>query len=339
MTVINGIEIDNINYQRNEIRTAIANNDPIEAKLNVIVVMSNPCTYARRYILTREFIKRMEEDEAEHVNLYVVELAYGRKQRFLVTDGNNPRHLQLRTDTPVIWHKENLVNVAVQRLLPVDFKAFAWVDGDVEFDSASWAQDTLKILNGCKDVVQLFSHCVDMDATGNTLNIFHGFGYSFTKGKPYTKHGKDYWHPGFAWAMTRKALVSKLGGRLYDQGILGSSDNIMALAFIGKVQHMQNSNYHSDYNDSMLEFQNRGAHTLRLGYTPGVIRHYYHGSKQNRRYTERWQILMRHQFSPSTHLLTSATATADIMTTNPLHFSLEFQQDIMQYFVERKEDD
>ena len=53
MTVINTIEIDNINYKRNEIKHAILNNDPIEEKLNVIIVISNPCLYAKRYILTR----------------------------------------------------------------------------------------------------------------------------------------------------------------------------------------------------------------------------------------------------------------------------------------------
>ena len=60
MTVINNIEIDNIEYKPNEIREAIINNDPIEQKLHVIIVVSNPCLYARRYILAREFIKRME---------------------------------------------------------------------------------------------------------------------------------------------------------------------------------------------------------------------------------------------------------------------------------------
>jgi hypothetical protein len=42
MTVINGIEIDNIDYKKNDIKHAINNNDPIEEKLNVIVVISNP---------------------------------------------------------------------------------------------------------------------------------------------------------------------------------------------------------------------------------------------------------------------------------------------------------
>ena len=63
MTIINNIEIDNIRYERNEIKDAIINNEPIEPKLNVIIVVSNPCLYAKRYILAKEFIKRMEVDE------------------------------------------------------------------------------------------------------------------------------------------------------------------------------------------------------------------------------------------------------------------------------------
>jgi hypothetical protein len=42
MTVINGIEIDDIDYKVNEIKYAIKNNDPIEDKLHVILVISNP---------------------------------------------------------------------------------------------------------------------------------------------------------------------------------------------------------------------------------------------------------------------------------------------------------
>ena len=160
MTIINGIEIDNIHYKVNDIKCAILNNDPIETELNVILVISNPCLFSRRYILLKEFVKRINEEE-EHVKLYIVELIYP-NQQFMVTDSCNKNHLQLKTDTP-IWHKENMVRLGVHHLLPKNYKAFAWIDADIEFDSSSWALDTLKILNGSKDVVQLFSHCVDMD--------------------------------------------------------------------------------------------------------------------------------------------------------------------------------
>jgi len=166
----------------------------------------------------------------------------------------------------------------------------------------------------------------------SNLSIFNSFGYSFSKNKKYTARGNDYWHPGYAWAMTRKAY-KKIGG-LYDKGVLGSGDNIMALSFINKCQHMNNENYNEDYNNSMLEFQDK-AKSLRLGYTPGVIRHYYHGSKKNRQYTERWQILINREFSPIKHLTYD-----DFGILIPTEeFSLEFKEDMMNYFRERKEDE
>lgn len=329
MTVINGIEIDDIDYKFNDIKYAIKNNERIEDKLNVIVVISNPCLYARRYILLKEFVKRIEEEE-ENVELYIVELLYG-NQKYIVTDKKNKNHLQIRCETP-LWHKENMINLAVKNLLPKNYKAFAWVDADIEFESATWASDTLKILNGCKDVVQLFSHCTDMARDGTNLNLFNGFGFSFSKGKKYTSRGMDYWHPGYAWAMTRKAY-EKLGG-LYDKGVLGSGDNVMALSFINKCSYMTNENYHEDYNSSMLEYQKK-ARGLRLGYVPGVIRHHFHGSKKNRRYTERWQVLIKNEYSPEEHI----TYDKKGIIVPSKKMSDSFEQDIMNYFRERKEDD
>ena len=59
MTVIDGIEIECLNYKVNDIKLAIKNNEPIEEKLNIIIIISNPCLYKRRYILINEFIKRI----------------------------------------------------------------------------------------------------------------------------------------------------------------------------------------------------------------------------------------------------------------------------------------
>lgn len=337
MTVINGIEIDDIDYKRNDTVYAIRNNAPIEEKLNVVVVISNPCLYAKRYILLKEFVSRMEHDESENVELFVVELVYG-NQKFIVTDKSNDHHLQLRTETP-LWHKENMINLAVEKLLvPRNYKAFAWVDADIEFESASWAMDTLKILNGSKDVVQLFSHCVDMDKDESTMNVFSGFGYNFSKNKkfvsPTCKNRLDFWHPGFAWAITRRAF-DKLGG-LFDCGILGSGDHIMALSIIKKANRgCINAEYDRDYNMSILDFEKK-ATGLRLGYTPGVVRHFYHGTKQNRQYSERWKILAKHKYSPARDVCFDAK-TGLLQPTRSFPEALKY--DIMKYFSERKEDE
>jgi len=329
MTIINGIEIDNIRKHQNSIKEAILNNDPIENKLHVIAVVSNPCLFAKRYILMREFINRFEIEES-NVILYIVELAYG-NQDFIITNKNNKRHLQLRTDVP-IWHKENMINLGVKYLLPKNYKAFAWIDADIEFENSTWALDTLKVLNGAKDIVQIYSHCVDMDNNENTMKVFNSAGYQYCKGKTYCNNGINYWHPGFAWAITRKAY-ERMGG-LYEVGILGSGDNIMMLSLLGNGEKSINSNSHPDYINSIIEFQNK-VKNFRLGYVPGIIRHYYHGSKQNRRYHERWEILLKHDYSPIEHIKKDKIGI--LVPTKS--FSKGLKDDIYTYFNERNEDE
>ena len=329
MTIINGIEIDYITYNKNFIKEAIQNNEPIENKLNVIAVISNPFLYARRYILMKEFINRMQMEES-NVNLYIVELAYG-SQKFLITDKKNKRHLQIRTETP-IWHKENMVNLGVKYLLPKTWKAFAWIDADIEFENASWATDTLKVLNGCKDIIQIFSHAVDMSRDEKTMSVFNSAGYQYSKGLPFSSKSPNLWHPGYAWAITRKAY-EKIGG-LYERAILGSGDNIMMLSLLNNGLHGINDDSSENYKESILEFQDK-MKMLRFGYIPGLIRHHYHGSKANRRYHSRWQILLKHGYEPDTFVTNDSKG---ILIPTKI-FPQGLKDDIMAYFEERKEDE
>ena len=328
MTIINGIEIDIGKLKVNETRLAIENNYPLEDKLNVIGVISNPCNYARRYILAREFIQRMNTES--NINLYVVELAYG-NQEYYVTEPKNKRHLRLRADVP-IWHKENMINIGIKKLLPPNWRSVAWIDMDVEFENTSWALDTLKILNGHRDIVQLFSHCIDMDLKCNAMSIFPSFGFQYIKGSTFGGTGINMWHPGFAWAMTRKAY-EKIGG-LYDYSILGAGDNNMCFSIIGNGLKTLNEATTDDYKQSLMDFQAK-ANTLRLGYTPGVIRHFFHGSKKNRKYNERWKILVDNSYSPFLHL----KKNADGLLVPTVECPQNLLDDILNYFKERNEDE
>jgi hypothetical protein len=269
------------------------------------------------------------EDE-ENVILYIVELCYG-NQKFYVADKNNNRHLQIRTDIP-LWHKENMINIGVEKLLPKNWKAFAWIDADVEFENNSWAMDTLKILNGSKDIVQIYSHCVDMDENGSSMSIFNSFGYQLTKGYRYSNKGINFWHPGYAWAITRKAY-DKIG-RLYDLSILGSGDHNMSFGLINCALKSINNLVSENYKLSVLEFQKK-ANRLRFGYVPGVIRHYYHGTKKNRQYNERWQILVKHQYDPIEHVIYDI----DGILIPTYKFPESLKTDIFAYFMARNEDD
>jgi hypothetical protein len=328
MTVINGIEIDILNYDINYTKEAILNNDPIEDKLHVIAVLSNPAQFARRYILAKEFIHRMEEDP--NVIVYVVELAYD-KQQYYITDSKNDRHLQLRANN-ILWHKENMINIGVKKLLPKGWKAFAWIDADVEFENLSWAKDTLKILNGYKDIVQTFSHAVDMDTDESAMNIFTSFGFQYEKKQQYNKNAQNFWHPGYGWAMTRKAY-ERIGG-LYEYAILGSGDNIMSLSLINNGLKGINEYSTDEYKNTINIFQTK-MRTLRLGYTPGVIRHHYHGSKKKRGYNDRWKILTENNYNPLQHICYDMNGLLVPTNTCP--------QDILDrlknYFYDRQEDE
>jgi len=331
MTIINGIEIDDIEYKTNSIKESILNNDPIEEFLHVIAVVSNPCLFARRYILMREFIHRIEREETK-VKLYIVELSY-KDQKFIITDAKNPEHLQLRTDCP-LWHKENMINLGVKHLLPANYKAFAWIDADIEFENPFWATDTLKILNGTKDIVQLYSHAVDMDRDESTMSVFNSAAYKYIKSNTYVAtRGLNYSHPGYAWAITRKAY-EKMGG-LYDMGILGSGDYIMFLCLMNKATPtFAKTLYSSDFKKSISKVESR-MKNIRLGYVPGVIRHHFHGSKINRKYQDRNIILRKYDYSPYLHIMYDERG---LIIPSP-NFPEEFKEEIMKYFEERMEDD
>ena len=78
------------------------------------------------------------------VDLFLAELSYDNK--FEITEKNNDRHIQLSTTiNNILWPKENLINIVVSHLYKVkpNFKCFAWIDSDLEFDTTTCPVDTL----------------------------------------------------------------------------------------------------------------------------------------------------------------------------------------------------
>jgi hypothetical protein len=337
MTVINGIEIGNIEYIPNKINQSIKKGKLIDDKLHVIIVISNPCKYFRRYILALEFIERIKREQNKFIELYVVELEYGDSPKFEVTEKNNTKHLQILCPNPnPIWHKENMINMGVKHLLPTTWKAMAWIDADIDFENLHWVEDTLKIFgSGSYDILQLFSQALDLDHNNDIMQIFSSFGYQYTHQKKYkTGNINNYWHPGFGWAITRNAY-DKIGG-LFDLGILGSGDNHIALSLIDKAENSISKDLDEGYIKAVLDYQDKiKSAKIKLGYVPGVIRHYFHGSKKNRKYLERRQILVDHKFNPLLHLVRN-----DFGLLLPSKECPEgLLEDIKKYFIERNEDE
>lgn len=320
----------NYPIERLEVRDAIVNNDKIEDKLHVIMVVSNPIPYQRRYQLAQKFIKNFDIYEKDCI-LYIVELVYG-KQHFYLTEESNPHHLQIRTEHCPLWHKENLINLGVRTLLPKTWKAFAWIDADIEFENHHWGDDTLRVLNGQYDIVQLFSHCLDLDQNMDCSSIFSSAGFQRVFSQRFSNKQPNYSHPGFGWAMTRKAY-EKLGG-LYENAILGSGDNIMLFGLFSIAIKSVHKDSHPNYINDILTYQ-KNIQTLRFGYVPGLVKHYFHGKKVNRKYTERWMILVKYGFDPTTFITRDINGL--IIPTDK--FPENLKRDILNYFKERNEDE
>jgi hypothetical protein len=93
----------------------------------------------------------------------------------------------------------------------------------------------------------------------------------------------------------------------------------------------QITQYNEEYINDILAYQTK-AKSLRVGYTPGVIRHYYHGSKKNRQYGERWKILIKYDYKPG------MIKYLDGIIVPEVSFPQEFSDEILNYFLERNED-
>ena len=300
-----------------------ANHNTSHDYLYVVVVISNPVRYKRRYELFNQFCDRMKANPK--VQLYSAELQQG--SRPFATDSM----FKYRT-IHELWHKENLINKVVEHL-PVGWKYMAWIDADVEFERDDWAEETLDQLQHYS-IVQLFSHAIDMGPNKETIKVHCGFGYRYINGEEWNDptYGK-FFHPGYAWACTKRAF-DQMGG-LIDFAPLGSADHHMALAWIGLVDKSLNHNLSSNYKLMCRIFQDRcDEHIKRnLGYVNGTITHHWHGDKKFRQYKERWQILIENKYDPLTDIKRDSQGLWQLETKK-----IQFRDDLRAYFRNRNED-
>lgn len=308
----------------------------INEKLHVIAVISNSRRYKKRYELFHSFSKIMEQNPA--VEFHVVELAYGGRP-FEVTDQFEPNHTQLRT-ADELWHKENLINIGIQRL-PHDWKYVAWIDADVVFARPDWAEETIHQLQH-HAVVQMFSECVDLsprfDIVSKEQGGEHRPGFVFKNtGAGKASNYIEFGHPGYAWAATREAIET-LGG-LLDVSICGANDHHMARALFGDMANSHHHDISSDLKAHLKRWEKRALKLRKnVGYVNGLILHNWHGSKKNRQYLTRWKILVDNNYAPTTDIEKDAMGVYRLVDdTTERHVKLRDQ--LRQYFSQRNEDE
>lgn len=327
---------------------------PITAQLYVVTVVTNPMRYYIRYKLYQAFEKMVQDAGGI---LYTIELAT-RDRHFEVTTPDNPRNIQLRSPS-ILWHKENLANIAV-RHLPANAEYVALIDSDVLFARPDWVQETLHQLQIYR-VVQMWTHSIDLGPQFQPIAQCSSLFFNYARnqhllqplnrknptekaagpngaqmleamgqeGYPY----KGMLHTGYAWAWRRSAL-SDVGG-FGDIGILGSGDRHMAYGLIGEVSRSFPAGISDNYKNFWLTWQERAEEHIKrkVGTVAGSLFHYWHGSKQHRRYQDRWKILVGDKFDPAKDLKYDFQGVLELNEANQ-----QLRDDVIAYFAVRNED-
>ena len=303
---------------------------PMEHELHVILVLSNPVMFKSRLQLFKDTVERMQKTAG--VQLYIAELAFGHRP-FEVTNAANPRHIQVR-GTDEVWLKENLINIALSRL-PPEAKYIGWVDGDVDFVDPHWALESVHALQHYK-VIQPWQNAVDLGPNGEHLELHKSFCYQYVRGalkKGKLSYGGEFGHPGYAWCARRETL-NQLGG-LIDWAILGSADHHMAMAFVGDIETSINQQMGASYHRKADIWQKRAFDVVQhdIGALKGTLLHHFHGKKKNRKYVERWQILIDNQYDPDVDIVHDVQGVIHLRGNKP-----KLRDDLRAYFRVRDED-
>jgi len=289
--------------------------------LYVILPYFNYCGFRTRRTLFLEFLQRVKRNP--DIKVMIVEV--GRDLPIWLPVW---KHHRVRETSPV-WIKENLINYGVS-MLPKDWKYMAWIDADITFLDPNWAKETIKTLETC-DVIQMFQTAVNMGPDGEAQKIDKAFMHMYLSGSPFTKTDKyGHWHPGYAWAITSKAW--KQIGELVEWAILGSGDRHLAMALIGKALDSCPGNIHPNYKMLLAELEERCSRLV-LGCLKGTILHHWHGSLKNRKYRERWLILVNSKFDPLTDVGLDHNGIIRLTAEGR-----RLEDQLIEYFMGRQED-
>jgi hypothetical protein len=259
----------------------------------------NPAGSRRRLLNYKSFRKHL------NVPLVAVELAY-ESQGCL--DEDDADVLIRLPGKDVLWQKERLLNLAF-RSVPNSCRKVAWLDCDIIFEQADWAQRTSALLDRFA-LVQPFTHVYRSDPNwrpGNGLpsrsEVRRSIPFIISAGMPAatclaasSRIIKST--PGYAWA-ARRELLEDHG--LYDACIIGGGDVAISCAAYGafhdavRTQQM-NEHQRQHYIAWAKEFYD--ASRADVTFADGTIVHLWHGNNEHRRYRERYEVLSRLQFNP-----------------------------------------
>ena len=216
-----------------------------------VAAFFNPAGAASRRENYRTFYKSAA---AQGLRLWTVELAFA-EAPFELDATDADVLLRRRTGAAnVMWQKERLLNLAITSL-PSTCTKVAWIDTELLFANQHWVREAAELLDSVK-VVQLFDRVIPLErgiryvptsariTEGIILQRRHIRHYSLASVMAGVNAGdsagfaalnkRGVGKQGYAWAARREVIVA-IGG-LYDAGIVGGGDTLIAHAMFGNFQ-------------------------------------------------------------------------------------------------------
>ena len=117
--------------------------------------------------------------------------------------------------------------------------------------------------------------------------------------------------------------------------ILGAGDRHMAHALIGTVKKTIHSKLSQAYAQDLIMWESRAEKHIKrnVGYVPGLLLHHWHGKKRDRRYADRWKIIINNNYDPRLDLKEDWQGLWQLTDRN-----FKLRDEIRAYFRARNED-
>ena len=283
----------------------------------ICFVIFNPSQSKRllmNYFYTRNFM------ELQGFPTFTLELVLNGHPE--IPEAQNVYHVSGKS---VMFHKEKLCRILEEKI-PKTFKKLMFCDADLIFKNPNFYDEISRLLD-THDIVHPFTDCVWMDLTYKEKLL--------TRKSSVLAPGINWdykYHPGFAWAF-RRDWYKEVG--YFDYAISGSGDTLSCAAwtkkkFPEKFQSLPQAlkrKYHK-YRKLVEEFPPR------ITCATGTVEHLWHGTRENRQYSERHTILQ------------NINDINDILIENE-HGVFEFRPSVhkrfnqifVKYFENRQDDD
>jgi len=320
------------------LETILQRQDKLHTPLYVLCPIINASRSRARWKLFDDFRRHCSNAGAV---LITIEVSFGDRD-FVVTKADNPLDIQLRT-WHELWLKERAINVGtthLTRMFP-DWEKMAWCDGDFIWVRPDWANEILHLLEHWP-VIQCFSELTNVTVNyeiKSQLRSLMSIQFEHPGRPPgnyYEPGGQKFGSPGLCWAARREA-IEQMGG-LLDVCALGAGDWYQSAALLGTLDDA--IKFRNDLSpafvEKMLKYQEhlrRGRWQERsivgnIGLMRSLCIHFWHGSRANRQYNTRGQILMRHGFDPDRDLKPGANGLYQLTDRSP-----GLRRDISRYFA------